>query len=197
MQPWAGRLQAERGTSATFTGSPKGLQRGIIVEKRQCGQEMSCPWAQLYLQAFFHILDAALLVCLKGDADCSLVLLLLLRPLGHQTCKHSQGYSYHQAGTAGMAWGAGDPTVARHCPFPCTPSQKALCPSQQPLSCSGVPDICTHPAGSWARDPNPSICFWGEGEVGRKETGDQGGCVGLQRRLLPLPLHGSVGIWTV
>lgn len=130
MQPWAGRLQAERGTSATFTGSPKGLQRGIIVEKRQCGQEMSCPWAQLYLQAFFHILDAALLVCFKGDADCSLVLLLLLRPLGHQTCKHSQGYSHHQAGTAGMAWGAGDPTVARHClcfhaPRPKKPSAQA------------------------------------------------------------------------
>lgn len=167
-----------------------------MVEKRQCGQETSCPQAQLYLQAFLHILDAALLVHLKGDADCLLVLLLLLRPLGHQTWRHSQGCSHHRGGTDGVAWGT--PGGTCHCPhFHAHHLQKPLCPSQQPLSCSGVPDICNHPAASWARDPNPGICFWGEGEAGRKEMGDQGGCVGLGRRLLPLPLHGSVGIWTV
>lgn len=47
--------------------------------------------AQLYLQAFFHILHAALPIRLKGNADHLLVLLVLLRPLGHQTCGHKLG----------------------------------------------------------------------------------------------------------
>lgn len=168
------------------------------------GQEtMSCPWVQLYLQAFLHVLHTALCVCLKGNADCLLILLVLLRPLGHQTCRHGQGYGHRQGGVAGVlcclcpgSWG---PHVGI-CHFPCFHAphlQKPLCPNQQLLSCSEVPVICSHCAASRAGDPNPGACFGGEGETERREMGEQGGCAGKGRRRLPLPLHGSVGIWTV
>ena len=161
------------------------------------GQETtSYPRAQLYLQAFLHILHAALCVCLDGDADRLLMLLVLIGPLGHQTCRHGQGHGHHQSGMAGVArplcpGDPGEPRLA-HAIYPASVLPTSTNPSAPTSSCWAAVRSPVS-AASQAGDPNPGAWFGGEGEAGRREMGEQGGCGGHS----PLPLHGSVGIWTV
>lgn len=84
-----------------------------------------CSCTQLYLQAFFHILHAALSVRLEGNADHLLILLVLLRPLGHQTCRHTWGCGHHRGSraTVGTAcWGPHGGVY--HFPRVCAPLSK-------------------------------------------------------------------------
>lgn len=56
--------------------------------------------------------------------------------------------------------------------------QTPLSLNQQLLSCSAVPDIWSHSAARWARDPNPGACFGGEGGQGGEKWGSREGVQG-------------------